>query len=624
MTKIRLQLPSQDKTLTVNYKSYIKYFIYNTLHEFKTQLSSYHSIKEIECRKIFLNFIKQKISDFELLFILDYGVEFLNEPSCKILHHDYENIANMLAFVFENLKNTIAPKWNVQKCLEGLYSIYNNNEVKLKTNFYIEKFIKIYLQKENLSYFKNVDINNGLVLLDNKYKVALCGDLSNPKFKLLNDEIIINDFAFDKLTRYLQLYNKLLICYKLYEKLKNLKRLIDIRLEGNYKNFTIFLEGYKFTVNENIEICLEKILTFFCDLSFDFDFGWICEFENFEITVKKYKINQIIENIKNHNLFDFENESNLKYTYIDSAYKIYQSLKKYKDGKINFIFQNLTFFKIFKDIVNLEKNIYIPLKHIKGVNRNFKNLYVKDCRFFIIKLTENNVSFMFYIKNIQIFINEKFELSLKKTKCLLEIKDFLNLLQNVPNTNIILLIKPENKLIMKSGYLELQMKEYKIFLYNHYCKINQYKIKNSILFISFFEYIYLNAVKILKQYLIVEIEGFIIEYDIANNFVIFKFLNKIIKIYDEIIHFKNICNTLKNLNFFYTHDLIPDLIENHYVCFKFNNYICKLKYIDFENISDDDNVFRKMSKTLIKDGNIKCLDNLEIQEFINIYNKHKK
>ena len=78
------------------------------------------------------------------------------------------------------------------------------------------------------------------------------------------------------------------------------------------------------------------------------------------------------------------------------------------------------------------------------------------------------------------------------------------------------------------------------------------------------------------------------------------------------------------MNFFYTHDLIPDLIENHYVCFKFNNYIFKLKYIDFENISDDDNVFRKMSKTLIKDGNIKCLDNLEIQEFINIYNKHKK
>ncbi|KAK6090580.1 hypothetical protein P3W45_000303 [Vairimorpha bombi] len=194
MTKIRLPIPEEDLEIsdkpTINYKEFIEAFMNNTLNELKENLNAYHTVKEIECRKNLVTFFKQKVADFELLYLLDLGTQYLPYVREINITNFYEDVANRLAFVFENLKNTISPSWNVNEALKNLHlsKIEEQEDKEYTFEKYYLRLIKIYLQKENIDYFKNITIENNVVILNEKYKVILCDfrDTLNKKFPCLS------------------------------------------------------------------------------------------------------------------------------------------------------------------------------------------------------------------------------------------------------------------------------------------------------------------------------------------------------------------------------------------------------------------------------------------------------
>ncbi|EOB11791.1 hypothetical protein NBO_823gi001 [Nosema bombycis CQ1] len=132
MTKLRLPLDStsdkdQETIDSTQIKQYTKEFINNTFKELKETISSYHSVKEIESRKKLVAFYKQKICDFELFDLLLTGNECLGPLKIKIKNTEnvenqcllYEELANNLAIMFENLKQLISPSFDVKTAIQS-------------------------------------------------------------------------------------------------------------------------------------------------------------------------------------------------------------------------------------------------------------------------------------------------------------------------------------------------------------------------------------------------------------------------------------------------------------------------------------------------------------------------
>ncbi|KAF9764682.1 hypothetical protein NGRA_0362 [Nosema granulosis] len=318
MTIIRLPLSLTNYTEddedveNVEYKKYTKQFINNTFKEIKDTIGSYHSIKEIECRRKLAVFFKQKVCDFELFDLFSSGVRHLKQVkiqnrSIKDIDKQnivYEDLANHIAEVFESLKQVIPPSFDVKTALQSLidyryllpdfYEVQTPVDVGFIDFSHINRLCKIYLAKENLLAYDNVNIVDGTVYLtinDLQLEIVLCGDLSSPRWQLLdikekdgtkdntNETLrianlrtefiktvknVFTDFNFSKMAKMLEIYESHCLVYSIYERFKIAKKHCDLSIDGGYKRYTVTIDQYRlnFEISKDGSTVLCEIATF--------------------------------------------------------------------------------------------------------------------------------------------------------------------------------------------------------------------------------------------------------------------------------------------------------------------------------------------------------------------------
>ncbi|WUR04024.1 uncharacterized protein VNE69_07093 [Vairimorpha necatrix] len=607
MAKIRLSVPEEEETennTNLNYKKFISSFINNTLNEMKSQLSGYHSSKEIECRKKLISFFKQKVADFELIYLLDVGIKYLNSVKIFKTVNNFEDTANRLAYVYENIKNTISPSWNVKGSLRNLY--YNNLPAQSQetNNKHLERFLKIHLQKENLQYFKSVKIKDNFIFLDEKYKITLCGEMGNPKFMLLDSEIFIRNFTISKFVTYLKLQDKYYKLHNLHSKFKILKNQIEMILEGGYLNFKILIDNQHFKAEENINIdkFIEKLSNKYQNLNFTLENGWFAFYDK-------------------GNLVDCEKSEKQKNFIFKNEVEICEFLKNNFFHSATIKFFNPKLYLKFVDLLKKEKFFFREIEKIyKGTKilRNYNEIMIDNLRLKIVGLKDEIIDFDIFIDENQFCIKNNGILIFEKKTTSLPISNFKYLIRNTSIkyiSDFYNFIKDESNYInlikMTEFSLEVIFENFNISIFSEFCLVGDFEIKNTRTYINFIFNIYRYADNILERYLEVEIEGFKFKYDINTNKIMTQIKNR------EIIGYKNINYILKNLKYFYKYNLVPDYVFDSYAIFKFD-VIFKIGFS--KNLSDDLRTwFRNLPKLIHGKGNI----NLDIEEFLKMYGYNK-
>ncbi|TBU14793.1 hypothetical protein CWI40_090710 [Ordospora colligata] len=274
----------------VDLNEFVCMFVNQAMKEMRDALNKYHSVSEMICRKELSVFFRQKAADFECLFILLSGAEYLrnsrsNEYRMKMISHAdhaYVRIADDLAYVFESLKPMIAPKGDVFTCLQAnldpdyllpkLYEPSNSsvsdedkcNSMEVEDGIEFEQMhraSKIYLGREDLSIYRNVKVENGMVYLKDEhflFTLALCGDISKPQWKLI--DVQGEDDAFSRhllfcmpssvsaISRFSRVYESHFRMRQMFLVVKAASERIDMEVNGHYRRFEVVVGKFKMSV----------------------------------------------------------------------------------------------------------------------------------------------------------------------------------------------------------------------------------------------------------------------------------------------------------------------------------------------------------------------------------------
>jgi hypothetical protein len=627
MTKIRLPIPEEDLEIsdkpTINYKEFIEAFMNNTLNELKENLNAYHTVKEIECRKNLVTFFKQKVADFELLYLLDLGTQYLPYVREINITNFYEDVANRLAFVFENLKNTISPSWNVNEALKNLHlsKIEEQEDKEYTFEKYYLRLIKIYLQKENIDYFKNITIENNVVILNEKYKVILCGDLANPKFSLIDPVINIKNFTISKLIKYIEietLHSKL---YNLHKKFKALKKRIEFKMEGGFKQFNVNIEDLNLKINKTFDF--DKIEDFrdtlnkkFPCLSFSLDEGWF-------IIFRKGKI------LSNEILDSFDKK--WKNIAINQSKDIDKFMKKVFDSENIINFKSPKLFSMFQEALKVEiyffKAIQSSLSNYE-IKRHKKVVWVQNVKFKFISLKDDLLEYDLYVDSYKVFIDKNKLIEFSNKTTVMYFETFLLLLRNMCISSISLFSDcivdydyngdklTGSSLHLYEDFIEYRVNNMKVLVYPDYCKVGNSIIKDIKKYITFIKNVYQHG-KIVREYFSVEICGFVISYDPSYDKIVSNIKN------EEIFEVKNIQHILVNLKIYYRYNLIPDLVTKSFVMFNLGNNIYKI-HLSYNLLDQSDEMwFGELRKVQIENDGTSKLIQLTLSEFIDLYKSAK-
>ncbi|AFN83486.1 hypothetical protein EROM_080670 [Encephalitozoon romaleae SJ-2008] len=266
----------------IDLRRFVSMFINQTLREMKEALGKFYSISETVCRRELSVFFKQKAADFECLFLFISGIECLKEVSSnrhrirkiKGVDTEYVLIADRLAHLFESFKSMIIPKSDI---LTSLQTIYNPGYLLPKltgdcakhevTSFEeINRITRMYLDKEDLSMYNSIAIEQGIAILSSKFfsfSLALCGEISRPEWKLINvkggNEVFSRHLLFamphriDKISRFLRIYEAHTKAREIFLMVKKSSNHIEMNIQGHYRRFEVSFHVFRMSVN--VERC---------------------------------------------------------------------------------------------------------------------------------------------------------------------------------------------------------------------------------------------------------------------------------------------------------------------------------------------------------------------------------
>ncbi|CAD26376.1 hypothetical protein [Encephalitozoon cuniculi GB-M1] len=267
---------------TVDLKRFVSMFVNQTLKEMKEALGKFYSISETVCRRELSVFFRQKAADFECLFLLISGVEYLKDAGSnrhrirkiKEVDGEYVSAADRLAYLFESFKSMIVPKSDVLTSLQTAYNpgyllpkLGRDGGGRRVTSFEeIDRISRIYLDKEDLSVYSSVVIEEGIVILSTRFfsfSLALCGEISKPEWKLINvkgDNEVFNKhllFAMphriDKISRFLRIYETHTKAREMFLMVKRSSEHIEMSIKGHYRRFEVSFHVFKMAVH--VERC---------------------------------------------------------------------------------------------------------------------------------------------------------------------------------------------------------------------------------------------------------------------------------------------------------------------------------------------------------------------------------
>ncbi|KAG5860495.1 hypothetical protein KMI_01g01320 [Encephalitozoon hellem] len=262
----------------IDLRRFVAMFINQALKEMKEALGKFYSISETVCRRDLGLFFKQKAADFECLFLLISGVECLKEASSnrhrirKIREVDaeYVLIADRLAHLFESFKSMIIPKGDVLTSLQTVYDpgyllprLTEDSAKREVTNFEeINRITRMYLNKEDLSVYSSVVIDQGIAILSTRFfsfSLALCGEISRPEWKLINvrgsNEVFSKHLLFamphriDKISRFLRIYETHTKAREIFLMVKRSSEYIEMDIKGHYRRFEVSFHVFKMSVS---------------------------------------------------------------------------------------------------------------------------------------------------------------------------------------------------------------------------------------------------------------------------------------------------------------------------------------------------------------------------------------
>jgi len=278
----------------VDLNDFVCMFASQAMKEMRDALSRYHSVSEMMCRKELSVFFRQKAADFECLFVLLSGVEYLrssrsSEYRMKMISHasrGYVQIADDLAHVFESMKLMIAPKGDVFTCLqvvfdpeyllprlyepgtdsgcageEGIQSSCSMDAESAIEFGEIHRASRMYLSREDLSVYRSVKVESGMVFLEDEhflFTLALCGDISKPQWKLI--DVRGEDDAFSRhllfcmpssvsaISSFSRAYKSHFTMRQMFLTVKAASVYADMEVNGHYRRFEVVVGKFKMSV----------------------------------------------------------------------------------------------------------------------------------------------------------------------------------------------------------------------------------------------------------------------------------------------------------------------------------------------------------------------------------------
>ncbi|ADM12000.1 uncharacterized protein Eint_080660 [Encephalitozoon intestinalis ATCC 50506] len=262
----------------VDLKRFVEMFVNQALKEMKEALGKFHSISEIVCRRELSVFFKQKAADFECLFLLISGVEYLKEANSnrhrmekiKDVDGEYVMMADRLAHLFGSFKSMIVPKSDVFTSLQTVYNssyllpslVGDSTEHEVASFEEINRITRMYLDKEDLSVYDSVVIDRGITVLSTRFfsfSLALCGEISRPEWKLINvrgdNEVFNRHLLFgmphqiDKISRFLRVYEAHTKARDIFLMVKRSSERIELSIKGHYKRFEVSFHVFKMAVH---------------------------------------------------------------------------------------------------------------------------------------------------------------------------------------------------------------------------------------------------------------------------------------------------------------------------------------------------------------------------------------
>lgn len=267
----------EDSVERVDLQRFVAMFVNQTFREMKDALSRYHSVSETSCRKDLASFFRQKTADFECLFLLLGGVGCLDEVSshrrriCRIqqLGGEYVRTADALAHLFETFKQHVVPKGDVLMSLQTAYDpLYllprlgecaEDREIRFED---IDRLNRVYLQREDLTMFGEVEIRQGITTVCAEgfsFSLALCGDISQPEWKLINVRggsesfnkhlLFAMPHSLSAIAEFLRTYRLHSRAKDIFERLRGACACIDINVKGYYRKFEAAVHVFRISAH---------------------------------------------------------------------------------------------------------------------------------------------------------------------------------------------------------------------------------------------------------------------------------------------------------------------------------------------------------------------------------------
>lgn len=247
---------------------------FNRFYQDMRIFGDYYSVQEHGNRNKFIEFCDKKINDLSrfymvikaLLFYKD--VKLLNRIRLDYegLHRNVHGMANYLSVVYQGMKRNFTPESDINWALQALHGnsinterLYNNEFTVNGTTEEIERYIKIYLCKENIDKIKIItEIKDGKLFLKHQcfnFILKLHGPIHNPYWKLLSVETKSNNHQTNtllyrvfsnlkytmvqKILEFVDFYDQRSKANRIYKSLNDVKGNLQ-SFTGNYNGIQIY------------------------------------------------------------------------------------------------------------------------------------------------------------------------------------------------------------------------------------------------------------------------------------------------------------------------------------------------------------------------------------------------